>query len=484
MPTPVCRGLMFSLAPDDSSQPALEMSNRPDEKATRASDGRGRLLAPALVFGIFGVCLVRLVGFVHDNAVDVLYNDQWDTLRTLFEGRGPGSAFFLQHGPPRLGLGGLINWYLYNATQWNVRAEAWAGVVVLGLATLVAIALAVRLRGRLAWTDAAFPLLLLSPVHWETLTFTTFLGAQILPLLLTLLLAYAWGATSRITQILGVGLFGPLVLFTGYGFCGAPVTIGLAMLLWLRPDRETARADRRSAMLILLLMGAAMALFAHEYHWSPGKEDWRFPVTNWWDYPRFCALMFTNLLGWRAISVTSVTAGAVLLGLVAAAFLRATMRIWRRHATPRARVVWILTGTSLGYAMLTALGRLPTNLEAAFMWRYITLMMPALCGLALAVEGWTSARGPKGRLGFGVGWLALAGVVWSNFTPENYAATVARGKRLWVASYLETHDLDAANKAADFVVYVPEPASPRIAEKLRWLEQHHLSFFRTSPDQK
>jgi hypothetical protein len=262
---------MFSLAPDDSSQPALEMSNRPDEKATRASDGRGRLLAPALVFGIFGVCLVRLVGFVHDNAVDVLYNDQWDTLRTLFEGRGPGSAFFLQHGPPRLGLGGLINWYLYNATQWNVRAEAWAGVVVLGLATLVAIALAARLRGRLAWTDAAFPLLLLSPVHWETLTFTTFLGAQILPLLLTLLLAYAWSATSRITQILGVGLFGPLVLFTGYGFCGAPVTIGLAMLLWLRPDRETAPADRRSATLILLLMGAAMALFAHKYHWSPGK---------------------------------------------------------------------------------------------------------------------------------------------------------------------------------------------------------------------
>jgi hypothetical protein len=103
--------------------------------------------------------------------------------------------------------------------------------------------------------------------------------------------------------------------------------------------------------------------------------------------------------------------------------------------------------------MLTAIGRLPTNLEAAFMWRYITLMMPGLCGLAYAVEGWTSARGPKGRLGFGVAWLVLAGVVWSNFTPENYAATVARGKRLWVANYLETHDLNAANQAADFSIY-------------------------------
>jgi len=387
------------------------MSNRPDEKAPSASDDRRRLLVPALVFGIFGVCLIRLAGFVHDNAVDVLYNDQWDTLRTLFEGRGPWSAFFMQHGSPRLDLGGLINWYLYDATQWDVRAEAWAGVVVLCLATMVAITLAVRLRGRLAWTDAAFPLLLLSPVHWETLTFTTFLGAQILPLLLTLLLAWVWGATSRITRILGVGFLGPLALFTGYGFCGAPVTIGLALLQWLRPDRETAPADRRSATLILLLMGGAAALFACDYHWSPGTENWYFPVTPWWDYPRFCALMFTNLLGWRAISVASVTAGAVLLGLVAAAFLTSTIMIWQRHATSRARVVWILTGTSLVYAMLTAIGRLPTNLEAAFMWRYITLMMPGLCGLAFAAEGWTSARGRKGRLGFGLGWLALAGVV-------------------------------------------------------------------------
>lgn len=118
------------------------------------------------------------------------------------------------------------------------------------------------------------------------------------------------------------------------------------------------------------------------------------------------------------------------------------------------------------------------------MWRYITLMMPALCGLALAVEGWTRSRRPQWRLGFRIGWLALAGVVWSNFTPESYAAILAHGKRLWVASYLQTRDLNAANKASDFGVYFPDPASPLIAEKLRWLEQRQLSFFRTSPGQK
>jgi hypothetical protein len=53
-----------------------------------ASD-RGRLLAATFVMGTFAVCLIRLVGFVQANAVDLLYEDQWDFLRPLFEGRGP-----------------------------------------------------------------------------------------------------------------------------------------------------------------------------------------------------------------------------------------------------------------------------------------------------------------------------------------------------------------------------------------------------------
>ncbi len=455
-------------------------SDQPGEKAAPPS---ARPWEVAFVFGIFVVCLIRLVGFVHDNAVDVLFNDQWDALWPIFAGQGPWESFLQQHGPPRLGLGGLLNWYLYGVTDWDVRAEAWAGVVALGLATVVAITLAVRLRGRLAWTDAAFPLLLLSTVHWETLTFTIFLGAKILPLLLTLLLACAWSADGRVARALGVGLFGSLTLFTGYGFCGAPVTIGLAALLWLRPAKENTQADRRVAAVILVILAVAVARFAVGYHWSTGTGNWRFPVPNWWDYPRFCALMFTNLLGWRAITAASVATGAVLLSLVVAAFLITTLRIWQRQATARIRVAWILTGTTLAYAALTAIGRLPTSLEAAFLWRYISLLMPALCGLAFAIEGWTETRGPKWRFVFGVAWLALAGVVWSNFTPENYAATLAKAKRLWVASYLETHDLNAANQAADFGIY-PDPAAPQIAEKLRWLEQRHLSFFRTPPPAK
>jgi len=439
---------------------------------------RHALFCLILVAGMFVICLIRLCGFVQDNAVNLLFDDQWALLSPLFQGQGPLSCFFLQDGPQRQGLGGFICWFLYWATGWNVRAEVWAEVVALALATAVAIALAARLRGRLAWSDAAFPLLLLSLVHWETMTLVTMLAYGILPLLLILLLAWAWTAKNFVTRVVWVGILGGLCLFSSYGLCGTVAAMGLALLLWLRPGQEQAKADRRQAGLILLCLGGAVAVFAHGYRWEPGVSGWRFPVPNWWDYPRFCALMFTSLLGLRFISVATVAAGAGLLGLMLAAFFGAAVMIWRRQATTREKVVWILTGTTLFYAALTAIGRLPTNIQAAFLWRYLTLMTPGVCGLALAAEGWAITRPKAIQRGISIGWIALAGMIWGNFLPEQYGAAVAQGKKIWIASYLRTHDLRAANKETNCSIYFPEPESPLIAGRLRWLEQRHLLFFR------
>jgi hypothetical protein len=172
------------------------------------------------------------------------------------------------------------------------------------------------------------------------------------------------------------------------------------------------------------------------------------------------------------------------LGLVLGAFAEATVKIWRREATDRAKVVWILTGTSLFYVALTAIGRLPISIEAAFMWRYMTLKIPAICGLAIAAEGWAVSRPRWLGRGIMICWIVLAGTIWCDFLPERYGAAVAKGKRAWVASYLRTHDLRAANKEAGCGVFFPAPDSPFIAERLHWLEQRHLSFFRDADNSR
>jgi hypothetical protein len=168
--------------------------------------------------------------------------------------------------------------------------------------------------------------------------------------------------------------------------------------------------------------------------------------------------------------------GFVLLALVGWVFVAAAAKLWQRKATRRAKAIWVLTGTSLAYAVLTAVGRLPSGIDAVFMWRYVTLMTPAICGLALAAEDWPITRPELLIRGLVPVWVILAASIWFNFSPERNAAAIALGKNRWVATYLETRDLRTTNKNSGFLVFFPDPASPRVAERLRWLEERHWSF--------
>ncbi len=435
---------------------------------------RSALVAVIVVAGAFIVSVIRLAGLVQACAVNLLYQDQWDLMRPLFANEGPWTCFRWQHGPHRQGLGGVINWYLYGATGWDVRAEAWAAVVILILAALAAIVLAARLRGALKWTDAVFPLLLINPVHWETILLTPNLAHSILPVLLVFLLAHAWISRSWAVRVAGVGALNLFCLFTGFGFCAFVASLTLTALL----GRRAGPDENRGLQWIAAFALVAMVAFGWHYRWEPAVPGWRFPVPNWWDYPRFLTLMFSSLVGWRAVSWATVLVGSVLLLSVSGACAWSASGLWRRPAQAPTQVIWLLTATSLIYCAFTAIGRLPVNLEAAFMWRYLTLMIPAVCGLVLHAEHGTVRMGNGFRGAFAMAAVALSLVIWANFVPERYAAVIARGKLKWIERYQATHELAVANAQADFSVYVRDPEAAVIGERLRWLEARHLSFFK------
>jgi hypothetical protein len=452
---------------------SASVPNNRGQHAIAARANRGPLLTLIAVCAVLAVCLIRLAGLVRANAVNLPFQDQWDLLRPLFAGEGPWAAFHWQHGPHRQGLGGMINWFLYRMTGWDVRAEAWAEVVVLTLAAVAAIVLAVRLRGRLHWSDTVFPLVLMSPIHWETMLLTPNLAHGILPVLLVFLLALAWTGERACSGVFWVILAGAVCLFTGFAFCAALASAGLAALLWFRPAGTTS--SRWPAAVVLVVFAVVLAAFGWDYRWEPAVLGWHFPVTPWWDYPRFVAFMFSSLIGWRAIAPGPLVLGGAFLISVLLAFGWSGLELWHRRGLPLVRTVWLLTGTTLAYAAFTAVGRLPVNIEAAFMWRYLPLMTPAIAGLVLwsgmaakpALRGWLAAL-----------WLGVGVLIWGNFTPERHAATIAAAKHRWIEAYLATRDLRAANQASDFFVYRGDPESPIIAERLRWLERNRLSFFR------
>jgi hypothetical protein len=427
-----------------------------------------------IVLGVLVVAMVRLIGLVQACAVNLLYQDQWDLMRPIFENQGPLGCFYWQHGPHRQGLGGVINWYLYRATAWDVRAEAWVEIAILFLAALAAIVLSVRLRGRLKWTDAAYPLLLINPLHWETILLTPNMAHSILPVLLVLLLAHAWISRHWVVRLLSVGILNLLCLFTGFGFCAfASSTLLLAWLL-LRSDEE----ERRRLLGIAVLAALTVAAFGWHYRWDPAVPGWRFPVANWWDYPRFMAFMYSSLLGWRAMSWGPVLAGGGVLALVIGAFVWSAKSIGQRPLRVEMQAVWLLTATTLLYGAFTAIGRLPVNIEAAFMWRYLTLLVPGICGLLLLVQSEADRASVRVRGASTMVLLALALVIWGNFLPENHAAAVARAKTRWIEKYRASRDLAVTNAQADFTIYGTDPNPPMIAARLRWLDHENLSFFK------
>ncbi|MEO7414709.1 MAG: hypothetical protein ABIZ81_15275 [Opitutaceae bacterium] len=448
--------------------------SRPDADLRR---GNGRIAAWTVVIVTFALCLARFARLVSVGAVNVLFGDQWDFLLPLFRGEGPWTLFLQQHGPHRQGAGGWVQWLIYRTSGWDVRAETWTGFVILFGAATAAVALAVRIRGRLAWWDAALVFIVLSPLHWETLLLAPNLAHSVLPLCLALLLVHAWFAPRFAIRIVSIGVFGTLCTFTGFGFC-ASVAAGILALA----STSRANPDRGGASGLVAVFICGVALFLIGYHWAPAIPGWHFPVAEWWNYGTFVAYMGATLVGLREKTWMAITVGGAWCLLVAGVFGISLQQVWARGATRRTIASALLTGTALTYMAFTAVGRLPANVEAAFMWRYTSLTMTGALGVILFLTPWMEAVASVIWRRVTMGAVCVfAFTIWINVGPDQRTATIAVAKRNWVSAYLETRDLARANEVSNFWVYPPLPNAPHIAERLEWLEKRKLSFFKNAP---
>lgn len=441
-----------------------------DGKTGHESRSRWAWLAIGIVAAIG---IARLVRLTRDGAVNVLFGDQWDFLSPLFAGEGPWSLFLQQHGPHRQGLGGLLQFALYRGGDWDVRWEVWCGALIIVGAAFAAVGLAVRVRGRVAWWDAALVLVVLNPLHWETLFLATNIAHSVLPLGVTLLLAHAALARAATMRIVGVSCVGVLCTFTGFALCATVAALAVTLAATSRANR-----DRLPALYSLGGLAVGVGLFFVGYTWSPAVPGWHFPVAEWWNYGRFGAYMGATLVGLRETTLLATAVGGALLALIVGVWLSSLWQIWFQGATRRTLAAALLTGTSLVYIAFTGFGRLPVGIEAAFMWRYTSLTMTGALGVLIFFQPHAESSVRVWRLVTIGAALAFGLIVWGNLAPDRNIATIAAAKRSWVRAYLETRELGRANAISEFWVYPPQPGAPHIAERLRWLAERKLSFFK------
>ena len=445
-----------------------------------AHPGRGwrRNVPIAIVAAAFAGLSWRQLRFVDSHSVNILFWDQWDFYRPLFDGQGWWDTFAWQHGPHREGAGLVVMRILAGMSGWDSRWDAFAACLLMIAAAALGLRVALRMGipgNSLAL--AAVPLLFLNVLQYETFVGAVNLSHGAMPMFLFMGYCLSWFARDERWRILNVSLLTFLLVFTGFGlFVGflTPVVLGLGCLqAWRGGDRRRATL----AIVGLAASAAGWALFARGYHFQPAVPGFRFPYEKPAQYLVFVGRMLGNFFGAPMLGAFGMVLGLLVAAALVGICVRHGRRMIRADATgePASIALFCLSAFSLLYCGNAAVGRVFMGDTAPLASRYVTLLVPA--GMALFLEIALLGR----RMPFGWPALAFAALLVPGtcfLRPLDVAGVnwYSLGKANWKAAYLETHDEAKADKAANFQVY-PGP----LGDRLKFLEERRLNLF-TPPD--
>ena len=424
---------------------------------------------------------------------NVMFMDQWDYLRPLFNGEGSWKLFVQQQGPVREGLGLVVSAWILQATGWDVRYDSVWVVTVLLAATILALRLKWKMTGSLRASDAWIVLFALSLGQYETVVIVPHPSHSALPLALTLLAANVWLDARTVIRYLGAGITAFLLAFTAFGVFASGA---IAALLGARIVRHALDREYRAAWFAgagLAVIVAGWLRFASDYVFDPSVDNFRFPWSPWTDYVHFIVVMLNLPTAQVGAGRGHYLLGTALMLVVAAAAI-GIARVWlKRRPSLSDDVLVLLMGSGLLYVVTTAIGRVSLGVLAGFSSRYLTLMLTIW--LAVYLVSATSYRRlmPLAMTCVWIlvtlpyismhrrplaEWPGTVGVLrWQIDTMVHFGANKAQ----WARVYLATGSWESAQAAVHQPLH-PNPGASRFDDKLRFLREHQLSFFRGRPD--
>jgi hypothetical protein len=425
----------------------------------------------------------RLLLLIDRYSVNVLFWDQWDFMQPLMTDAGLWELFRSQHGPHRQGIAFLLTAGLAWLSDWNTRVDAVAIGLIVCSAAALALWLQQRLRGRLTWSDAAIPLIVLTPAQYGIFIHTPNASHGAAPLLLLVAWCLALTIEEQKRRYAALLLLEFMLVSTGFGmFAGVLTPLYFAAeVLRIRRAPHTPGARAAAAGLALSLLCAG--LFFVGYAFDPASPGFRPEDSLSTQLPRFVALMFANVLGLKGVSGWPVFAGSLFAIVAVAIAGRRAIHVGSRHTARGERVqsevICALILFSLLFCATAAFGRVSLGLPGAQSTRYVPLVVPAFIGVQLHLAAWCD--GLARWRGLAVRAAVVAGLIAATFpmrsSEYDFMQSLAARKARWVETYLETHDMTAADRSARLRIYPWPEAQNEIKAKLDWLEARHLNLF-------
>jgi hypothetical protein len=429
--------------------------------------GAGAFLAVAA----FVVLSARLLAYVREYSVDILFWDQWDFLEGLFAETDGWTLFRWQHGPHRQGLGGLVLRAVYALTRWSVRAEVMASASIVIAAAGLALITLWRLTRTPSWTDATVPLLCLTPAMGEIFVGASNPAHGPLPMLLVFGLACAWTLHSPIARALCVSLLGFLGTFTGFGFfVGLVNPVLFAAELIHAPEGRT----RTSAAFGLGASVLTLVTFFWGWKFFTAAPCFQFPHPRPYEYLTYSGLILGHPLGMNRLGgVRSLLAPTLAVG----SLVLAGWALWRlfKYDSPVERVITLLIGFTTIFAFNTAVGRVCFGVETAATSRYVPYAVPGWIGVLVIARLWV--RAPERWMLVATLLVFAATRAFQTRADDRMGREFAEGKRRWAECYRARGDIAGCDSATGFRIY-PDPSATGLKAKLDFLEARHLNLFR------
>jgi hypothetical protein len=434
--------------------------------------------AASFVGAVILALSARLLRFVTQYAVNVLFLDQWAFYTPLFKGSGLWAIVRQQCGPVREGAGLLVSAALAWLTRWNMVIESQSLALELIAATVLLIVLNRRLAGRIDYFDVAIPVACLSLLHFETIIVTPNPAHSTFPLLLLCLTGISLTCARTKRRLALEGLLTILLLFSGFSIFAVPPMLALIALIGTFAWHRDARGLAAACFLSTLAIGVGLVSFAYGYDVVPALSRRVLPAPRPWSYLVFISAMLGNVFWMPGWSRSGAAVGWLTFAVLICVFVDDFRRIAIDHDRwcPEDVIGFLFTSFTLLFCLATAVGRLPLfGLNGARAPRYATLQLPGVMAIYFHIGMRAKGRIRHALLALFVVWMSLA------FLPLRHDTLVEawrfyKVKRIWVDTYRDTSSIIEADRAAGRSL-VPARETYRLPEKLEFLRANNLSFF-------
>lgn len=415
----------------------------------------------------------RLFHVLNKYAVNVFFWDEWDFRTPQFQGASLWRIFTWQHGPPRLGIGFVVDTLVNRLTRWDSRGTAFLEGAVMVAAMLSALWLKRRLFGYFAASDVVIPAIFLSLGPCLAFTTTPIVAHGPFPLLLTMLFCLAWTIGNVYWRYGLVLLLNFLLIYTGFGtFVGFITPVLFAIQIF--HDRRERRWLLPAVALAISLL--SLGAFFIGYQVAPAAGCLEFSWMPLLQYLWFAGLVLSSLFFLSGHSLLPSAAGLVALVLNLLICGWCAYQFLRRRGDPAHQIVGItLTGASLLFAVNAAVGRICHGIEGAHAARYIPYVLTGFVGIYFLLLSLRRTWSRQALLAvFTV--VILAGAVPFSRQERAGLAGMHGQKQAWKNCYLKKEDIDYCNTHTGFRVY-PIPTATHLQQKLEFLKAHRLNLY-------